>query len=106
MEYGAKSRSLLVQLAKPKYWQGLINYPRTNPVLVTREYSCLRTIHGFKGFCLFCNDSPEVMDFSCCFRREIWVLYKHKRGLQDALDLARAIQQSGAIEITVIRLGL
>jgi hypothetical protein len=95
-----------MRIARPKYWQGLAHYPSANPVLVTREYSCLKTIHGFKGFCLFCSDSPEVTDFSCCYLREVWVLYKHKRYVQDAVDLAQAIQQSGAIEITVIRLGL
>lgn len=90
----------------PRYWQGLVQYPPVNPILVTREYQCLNIIHRFKGFCLFCAESPEVTDFSCCFLREVWVLYRNKRYLPDALQVAQAIQRSGASEITIIRLGL
>lgn len=95
-----------MHFSRPKYWQGLVNYPSGNPVFVTTEYPCWQSIHRLKGFCLFCIDRPEITDFSCCFLREVWVLYKHNRYLQDALDLAHAIQQSGAIEIAVVKLGL
>lgn len=90
----------------PRYWHVLAQYPPVNPILVTREYLCLKLIHSLKGFCLFCDYSPRVTDFSCCFLREVWVLYKNKRNLQDALELAQAIQRSGANEITIIKLEL
>lgn len=91
--------------SQPKYLQQFTSYPAANPIFITGEYSCLKVIHEFKGFCLYCENEPEQMDLSCCFQRDVWILCSSRRYWQRAVNLAHAAQQSGAAEIVIIKLG-
>ena len=89
----------------PAYFESLQDYPQSNPLLIAVESHSFQVIRRSKGICLFCNRWPGSYDLSCCFNREIWVLHSSDENLPTALRLAEAVQQSGAAEIIIIRLG-
>jgi hypothetical protein len=89
----------------PSYFETLQDYPQSNPVLIAVESHSFQTIRRLKSICLLCNQWPGSYDLSCCFDREVWVLHSNEENLSAALRLAEAVQQSGAAEIIIIRLG-
>lgn len=90
---------------QPIYCQALDHYPAINPIFVTVEFCVLKIIQRFHGLCLFCPPPLQNLDLSCCFQREVWVLYSQSIYLSRTIELAQVMQQSGAAEITIIRLG-
>ncbi len=89
----------------PAYLETLHHYPPGNPLFMAVDWDSLQWIHRLRGLCLLCNRWPGDYDLSCCFEREVWVLHRGDNALTAALRLAQAIQQSGAAEVVVIRLG-
>jgi hypothetical protein len=85
--------------------QAFQHYPLHNPVMITVEPQSWRWICRLKGCCLLCPYSAEEYDLSLCFAREVWVLYSRPQSWAATVGLAQAVQQSGAVEITIIRLG-
>jgi hypothetical protein len=100
----AFDNSLPIHKQPPLHCQELAYYPAGNPIFITGEYACLRTIRRFHGLCLFCRPPLMYTDLSCCYEREVWVLYSSSYW-RPAIHLAQAIQQSGAAAISLICLG-
>lgn len=86
---------------KPHYFNDLSRYPKANPIFIAVDWLSLRFIRQ-RGICLLCEKSPVCYDFSFCYQREAWVLYSHQNYFSAAMQLARAIQLSGAKKVLVI----
>jgi hypothetical protein len=86
---------------KPRYFDDLLRYPKSNPVFITVDWASLHYIRR-SGICLLCEKSPTFYDFSFCYQREMWVLYSHQHYFHAAMQLAQALQQSGAKKILVL----
>lgn len=81
------------------------HYPLHNPVMITAELQSWHWLLRLKGCCLFCPYAIEQYDLSLCFAREVWVLYSRPQSWTATVALAQAVQQNGAAEIMLIRLG-
>jgi hypothetical protein len=89
----------------PLYSQEFLHYPLQNPLMITVEQQSLNILRRLKGACLYCPRSAYQYDLTICFNREVWVLYSQPFARLITLHLAQAVQQSGALEITILRLG-
>ncbi len=98
---------MLYRLMKqpPLYSQEFKHYPSQNPLMMTAERQSLNILRRLNGCCLFCPQSMHHYDLAICFNREVWVLYSQPLAKLATLQLAQAVQQSGAAEIITIRLG-
>lgn len=87
---------------QPMYIYRLLKYPKENPIFISADQHSLCFIRRLGGTCLFCPKSISNYDFSFSFQREIWVLYSRRIDAPKAMQLAQAIQQSGANKILAL----
>ena len=97
----AFDNGLPIRKCSPLYCEALANYPAGNPIFITSEYDCLKIMRRLRGLCLFCHSPLAYTDLSCCYGREVWVLYSFSYQ-RPAIHLAQTIQQSGAAVISLI----
>lgn len=88
----------------PLYSREFQHYPLQNPLMITTERQSLNILRRLNGCCLFCPQPVHRYDLAICFNREVWVLYSQSQTQLTALQLAQAVQQSGAAEIVLIQL--
>ena len=92
------------------YWQAVEHYPASNPLLMTADDHCLQWIRKQRGLCLYCPHPAQRYDLSCCFGREIWLLYRQKAKCvctcTCTLTLAYTLQANGAAHIALLPLAL
>jgi len=86
----------------PVYFNDLVRYPQNNPILIAIDWRDVNFIRRHRGICLLCNKSPAYYDLSFNYQREAWVLYSCQTDFLTAMQLARAIQLSGASTVRVL----
>lgn len=87
----------------PLYLDELKKYPVDNPIFIAIDTSCLKFIRHLKGVCLLCDKPPYFYDLSFCFEREVWILFSAVSLTHQAIELAQAVQLSGAKKTLAFR---